>query len=76
MTEDQIAARIAAMEAERDTLIAQANLNVAYMNGKIAALRELLGLPVGPPDARMTEGEDAPAPSDRGPWIQPPEEVP
>lgn len=76
MTDAQIADRIKASEAERDTLIAQANLQVAYMNGKIAALRELLGLPVGPPDAIVTEGEDAPAPSDRGPWIQPPEEMP
>lgn len=73
MTDAQIADRIRATEAERVDLLMQLNVRLAYMDGKIAALRELLGLPVGPPDAKVTEGEDAPAPSDRGPWIQPPE---
>lgn len=76
MTDAQIADRIRESEAERASLVTQANLQIAYMDGKIAALKQLLGLPVGPPDAKMTEGEDAGASSDRGPWIQPPEDAP
>ena len=41
MAKDKLNELLAAATAERDALIAQANQQIAYLNGRIAALEEL-----------------------------------
>lgn len=40
--DDRIAARIAELKAERDQLVVQANQQIAFLNGQIHALEEVL----------------------------------
>lgn len=47
MDNDRLQELIAAIEAERDALIQQANAQIAYLNGKIDALKELAATPEG-----------------------------
>lgn len=42
MDKDKLRELIAAIEAERDALIQQANSRIAFLNGKVEALAELL----------------------------------
>lgn len=41
MTKEQMADMLAALIAERDEVVAQANQRIAYLNGKIELLREM-----------------------------------
>ena len=53
MKTDELQARLTALTAERDQLIQEANSRIAYLNGQIALLSELLAEPPGeapPPD--------------------------
>lgn len=67
MTEAQRAAvakidvRIAAIEHQRATLITEANRQIAFLDGKIAALRELItpAEPTIAPDPAIAEDQDA-----------------
>lgn len=46
MKTDELQARLTALTAERDQLIQEANSRIAYLNGQIALLSELLAAPV------------------------------
>jgi len=45
MKTDELQARLTALTAERDQLIQEANSRIAYLNGQIALLSELLAAP-------------------------------
>ena len=42
MTKEEMAERVAKIKAERDRFVEQANQQIAYLNGQIALLEELL----------------------------------
>ncbi len=42
MGKEQLTELIAAIEAERDSLIQQVNARIAFLNGKIEAIQELI----------------------------------
>jgi hypothetical protein len=56
MTLDTIRARLAQLETERQTLLEQAQLQLARLDGAIAALRQLLD-----EDAQPAQGDAQPA---------------
>ena len=43
MTKEEMAERVAKIKAERDRFVEQANQQIAFLNGQIALLEELLG---------------------------------
>jgi len=42
VTKEEMAERVAKIKAERDRFVEQANQQIAYLNGQIALLEELL----------------------------------
>ena len=56
MDNERLAEMIAALIAERDELMQQANQRLAYLNGKVEALQELLaaGDEAGEPDDTLS----------------------
>jgi len=55
MKTDELQARLTALTAERDQLIQEANSRIAYLNGQIALLSELLAAPVTTAEAAADE---------------------
>jgi len=43
VTKEEMAERVAKIKSERDRFVEQANQQIAYLNGQIALLEELLG---------------------------------